>query len=258
MRIVRFTLFTLYISAFTFQAQALNQNESNFKLLNQRFLSFFKKMAPNDVKITIYDNWDINYPAASTDRSTDFEITMHRSPVEWNVSILSGYFQNELGGHDAHILTLCHEMAHHLGGKPYKTDEQGKIRWASMEAQSDYWATKVCIPAFLKEYPVYLILRKVIHPEIKRRCGRKFNRYFRPYKICLFSAQAAYQMAKIHQKFKLPSEPDEPPVNPETPDPNYVNELDRNNYPGNQCRFDTSFAGALEEPRPRCWYPAEL
>lgn len=229
--------------------------EELFIEVNSNFLEFFKKEAPKDVVIKLYANWEINYPAASTERSTDFAISKDKRPVEWSVSILSGYIQEEFGGLDTHLLALCHEMAHHLGGKPYKTDDNGKIRWASMEPQADYWATKVCLPLFLKKHPKYLRFREEIHPEILRRCAIELPVNENKYLYCLFSAQAAFQMAKIHQKYKLPMEPDEDPVDPVLPDTAQVRRLDRNVYPSNQCRFDTCFNGALQIKRPACWYP---
>jgi hypothetical protein len=247
---------TLFLIFFVNNALAAeNSSKEEFLNLNQKFLSFFTKKAPKHIKVIIYDNWEINYPAASTDRSTDFQITMDHRPIKWSVSVLSGYYQEPLGGEDVHILTLCHEMAHHMALDPYKTDEEGNLRWASMEAQSDYWATKNCIPMFLDAHPEYLNIRKVIHPEIKRRCERKFFKFFKNYKYCIFSSQAALQIAKIHQKYRLPSEELEDIVNPETPDQSTAQSLDRNSYPGNQCRFDTCFAGALKNERPSCWYP---
>ena len=62
-------------------------------------------------------------------------------------------------------------------------------------------------------------------------------------------------MAKIHQKYRLPMEPVEDPIDPSLPDSVQAVKLDRNAYPGNQCRFDTCFNGALHMDRPACWYP---
>ena len=248
---------------FTILLLLLNSNvaesSSDFQRLflevNTDFLEFFKQKAPKDVVIKLYANWEINYPAASTERSTDFAITREKKPVEWSVSILSGYIQEELGGLDTHLLALCHEMGHHLGGKPYKTDDNGNIRWASMEPQADYWATNVCLPLFLKKHPKYLRFREEIHSEILRKCENELASSGNNYLYCLFSAQAALQMAKIHQKYKLPMEPDEDPVDPILTDLTQARILNRNEYPSNQCRFDTCFNGALNKQRPACWFP---
>ena len=40
-----------------------------FNEVNTHFLEFFKQKAPKDVVIKLYANWEINYPAASTERS---------------------------------------------------------------------------------------------------------------------------------------------------------------------------------------------
>lgn len=231
------------------------KTKTNFEQLNADFLSFFNDYKPNDIIIQIHSNWEINFPAASTERSTDYEITKNKRPIEWDISILSGYFRDIDGGFDVHLLVLCHEMAHHLGGAPYKVDDNGVIRWASMEAQSDYWAAKTCMPNFLKKFPKYLKQRTQIHPEIDRECSREYYTWFNNFKYCLFTSQAALQLAKIHDNNRSPSEPITEAVNPETPEALIATQMDRNSYPSNQCRFDTSFAAALGRPRPPCWYP---
>ena len=106
---------------------ALTVTKSMFDRINKDFENFMIDNSPSTVSIKIYANWEINYPAASTERSTDYEITRHKRPVEWNVSILSGYIQDSDGGLDVHLLTLCHEFAHHIGGAPYKTDDDGNM-----------------------------------------------------------------------------------------------------------------------------------
>lgn len=252
---IKLGIFILLTFLSSFKAFSMPISEDTFNVVNEDFLRFFRQQAPQNVQIRIHSNWEINYPAAATDRSTDFAISENRTPVEWNISILSGYMRDDDGGIDVHLFTLCHEMAHHLGGKPYKVDDEGNQRWASMEAQADYWAAKICLPKFLSANKKYLIKRKNIHPEITRRCERKFWTWFTNYKYCIYSAQAAYQLGKIHDKNRLPSEPITDPVNPLTPDPTITHFLDRNIYPSNQCRFDTAFAGALKIERPNCWYP---
>ena len=205
----------------------------------------------------MFPNWEINYPAAAAERSTDFDISRDRRPIEWDISILSGYFREELGGPNVHLIVLCHEIAHHIGGKPYKTDEQGIIRWASMEPQSDYYAARICMRDFFKRFPKWFKYGHKTDSGIASRCEKKFFPNTWEVKACNIIAQAGLQLAWIHQKFEYPPIENDPQISPETPDQNVVTELDRDAYPSNQCRFDSHLMGALKMPRPSCWYPLE-
>ena len=44
---------------------------------------------------------------------------------------------------EAYAEVACHELGHHMGGAPIYSDED----WASVEGESDYWATKDCMKA---------------------------------------------------------------------------------------------------------------
>ena len=43
-------------------------------------------------------------------------------------------------------LFLCHELGHLLGGAPKIIRRNGKTSWSSVEGQSDYYASSVCMP----------------------------------------------------------------------------------------------------------------
>lgn len=127
-----------------------------------------------------------------------------------------------------------------------------------MEPQADYYATKECVPSFLRRNSSWLknkyVIFNKIHSAVKARCE---NRYIDDLsvQICKHSSQGALELSKIHIKFDHPKPKDPVKVSPETPDINFVTELNRNSYPSNQCRFDSYFYGALNLKRPKCWCP---
>ena len=112
MRIVRFTLFTLYISTpLLFKLRHLTKMNLTSNCSTKDSSRFLRKWLQNNVKITIYDNWDINYPAASTDQSTDTGLQCTDLRLNGMFPFYLVIFRTNWVAADAHILTLCHEMA---------------------------------------------------------------------------------------------------------------------------------------------------
>ncbi len=50
----------------------------------------------------------------------------------------------------AFSFALCHELGHLLGEGPKKINSDGSLRWASAEAQADYYAAQTCLPRLWK------------------------------------------------------------------------------------------------------------
>jgi hypothetical protein len=115
---------------------------------------------------------------------------------------------------DSLILLICHELGHLYGGFPFK-DEYNHL---SAEGQADYWATKECFPKVITESNVERGLSAAL-------------------------ILTAFFAEKRH--LPLPTE--------ETPDLSVVTET-MLEHPSPQCRLDTFIAGALNHPRPACWY----
>ena len=65
--------------------------------MNKDLFVLFQRKRPKALRLRMFPNWEINYPAAAAERSTDFDILADRRPIEWDISILSGYFREELG-----------------------------------------------------------------------------------------------------------------------------------------------------------------
>ncbi|MBH48369.1 MAG: hypothetical protein CME71_09400 [Halobacteriovorax sp.] len=118
-------------------------------------------------------------------------------------------------------LFLCHELGHLLGGAPKIIRRNGKTSWSSVEGQSDYYASSVCMPIL----------------------GHANSEVI----------EISYQMVKIFAELRgarnLPSL--------EAKDESTVSKTIQG-HPNLQCRLDTLMAGLNLFDRPRCWYnPSE-
>jgi hypothetical protein len=58
----------------------------------------------------------------------------------WEIHVYGGLLSHPELTEDEVTLVLCHELGHHLGGKP--TASRGG--WSSSEGQSDYWSGQFC------------------------------------------------------------------------------------------------------------------
>tara|TARA_R110000868_G_scaffold68518_7_gene202576 strand:- start:14268 stop:14930 length:663 start_codon:yes stop_codon:yes gene_type:complete len=114
-------------------------------------------------------------------------------------------------------LFLCHELGHLLGGAPKIIRRNGKTSWSSVEGQSDYYASSVCMP-----------ILGYTNSEV---------------------IEISYLMVKIFAQLKgarkLPSL--------ETKDESNVSKTIQG-HPNLQCRLDTLVAGLNLFDRPRCWF----
>lgn len=247
-----------YGESITLSSNLFKSDQELFKKMNNDFYQFTLTKIDKEFNLEMYTHWDQTYPAASTHRDSDLPPFKPGSKDSWIISSLAGYWRDINFGHPmVHLLVLCHELAHHIGGAPYKYDDNGKIRWASMEPQADYFATLACIPEFVKMFPFWIeqniLSFELIHPALRSNCDNIYNNEYE-FKLCVNISQAALNLAYIHHEYALPGET-EGPVDPLYEEDKIVIELDRNNYPSNQCRFDTHIRGALKLERPSCWFP---
>jgi len=58
----------------------------------------------------------------------------------WEIHVYGGLLSHPELSEDEITLVLCHELGHHLGGKP--TASRGG--WSACEGQSDYWSGQFC------------------------------------------------------------------------------------------------------------------
>ncbi|MEN0060056.1 MAG: hypothetical protein AAGB31_14540 [Bdellovibrio sp.] len=138
---------------------------------------------------------------------------------------------------------LCHELGHILGGEPHEIIENRT--WSSVEGQADFFATKECLPTFLKNHS-----RFALNP------SRYFIEKCQNNNSCAQTLQAAWDLTLFFQTYDSQKSPTPDIHRPAPP----AKELLRNAYPSLQCRWDTFVAGALCQVHsncqaPECWSP---
>jgi hypothetical protein len=199
----------------------------------------------------------------------------------YQVNMYGGLARHPLITTDGYALVLCHEIGHHLGGKPLSSS------WASNEGQADYFATSKCLRKYFSQQDNAAIVANMLVPDkVQTHCFKSFGPST-DHAICVRGALAGLAMANVFEalakgggarswgKSSTPSNQTKPDFT--TPDTSVVTStFDR--HPKAQCRLDTYFAGAVCEvsssvdfsyndevsgactngvsARPACWYAA--
>jgi|GEM_PF-258115 len=159
-----------------------------------------------------------------------------RQGRDYIVRMMGGLARHQYMTADGFALVLCHEIGHHIGGVPRYSDAQGQ--WASVEGQSDYFATLKCFRhAFLKEDNEALLKGRTIPARAKELCEQSFNNGPDQW-LCQRAALASLDVGKVFSTLGGARVPDLA-----TPDQNVVN-VTYEKHPQAQCRVDTYFAGA--------------
>lgn len=152
-------------------------------------------------------------------------------------------------------LIACHELGHHLAGKPYWPERDplnpskvidGTESWAASEGQSDYYASLKCFRQLIIEGQSnnFAIassdLKKYPETEVTfatQKCNQNFTNN-QDQEICLRASLAGYSAGKIFKGFNQVE------VSLKTPSKSVVTKVDFR-HPEGQCRTDTYFQGAL-------------
>lgn len=193
-----------------------------------------------------------------------FNINRYAASANWekrndcSIAVLSGYFLSQEMGDSVHLLVLCHEIGHYLGGYPKKI-EDNKERWSSAEGQADYYSTHTCFKDMLRFYPEIknkLLKNAIIPVSVKNLCGAlKVD-----VEVCELGVMAAFYKLRLENNLIVRPQDlwnvqsiDEALKNKSTFE--VQNTLRGNfDYPSSQCQFDTYVAGILSKSRPGCWY----
>lgn len=152
----------------------------------------------------------------------------------YRIEVPGGLSRYALMTEDAYIALICHELGHLLGGEPLSYD-------ISFEGQSDYYSTNTCLKKIL---PLIKNTSPEASAEVKDLCGADL--------ICQRSLMASLSLGRFDARIAKVKDPQI-----STPDKSIV-EKTLQSHPQPQCRLDTRVAGALNKPRPSCWYKANL
>lgn len=176
--------------------------------------------------------WGLDIVHASYGGDTIDDIHYHR------IFLFGGFARLEGMTLDGLAVTACHEIAHGIGGPPFK--ESGK----TSEGQSDYYSTAVCLPIVFK----YLIQEIELSQDnyITDLC----KRYSDAPRFCMRSLIALESDIAFFATLGDVVDFNSASTNIST----QLNQSD-SYYPDSQCRLDTMIHGVLQLERPKCWFP---
>jgi hypothetical protein len=193
----------------------------------------------------------------------------------WKVNMYGGLARHPLVTDDGFALVVCHELGHHLAGTPTNSFPN---TWASVEGQSDYFATLKCFRRMFESDNNEQIVANMgeIPESVINKCNANFT-LPNDRALCVRASMGGLSLAKLLGSLRGNSN-----VDFDTPDADVVSRTN-SSHPAAQCRLDTYFQGALcdipyseevgKDPlagtcnrsegykdgvRPLCWYkPAE-
>lgn len=136
-------------------------------------------------------------------------------------------------------MVACHEIGHHLGGKP-KVTRFLFPSWAANEGQSDLFATLKCMRRYLRVDRLDIAqYQDQINPLAQEMCEKTWGSE-EEVEICLLTNIGSKVLAKTLNAMRGATTP----VAFETPDPKVVSKT-FDKHPAAQCRLDTYFQGSL-------------
>lgn len=202
----------------------------------------------------------------------DFETSPGVQTPTRFVQIFGGLARHPLMTREALLLTVCHEIGHHLGG--YPKYDQGH-NWASTEGQSDYFSTAKCTRLIFRQLTsnAAWLEHAQVDFQVRTQCQASFPDSPLEATMCMRSAMGGLSLARVLGS--LNSAPTQ--VDFLHRDLSSVSETFEG-HPNAQCRLDTYFQGAicraseftafgsapgqgdchsrenLRGSRPTCWY----
>ncbi len=161
----------------------------------------------------------------------------------WMISMFGGLARHTETTADAFAAVACHELGHHIGGQPRY---DGGTNWASVEGQSDYYATAKCLRQVFEKGGNWLtevdraeLRRLAFDPTVDKACADAFGASSKDGETCVRSSAAGLALARLLASLGGSTMPKF-----ETPDANKVKRTDEA-HPEAQCRLDTYFMGAI-------------
>ncbi|WP_437691816.1 hypothetical protein [Sorangium sp. So ce176] len=167
---------------------------------------------------------------------------------DWTVEVSKGYLTVSSMTPEVFALTMCHEMGHFIGGFPFKTSRRVDSALGtsiSSEGQSDYFATKDCLPRlWANETEANAAAFAELDPSARERCTAATSD-LASQQLCGRILLASLQTGRFYEEQAVLQAPREL-VYPrfDTPDTTEV-AVTKEGHPESQCRLDTLVAGAV-------------
>lgn len=152
----------------------------------------------------------------------------------WHINMYGGLARRKEVTKDALALVVCHELGHHFGGFPF-----GAFTWATVEGQSDYFASQACIrKAWSSQQALNAEFRTRVGEPEKKACDAAWATEDQQ-NLCYRIAEASFALTTMIAKIKNFPEPDFSKA-----DNSFVGSTSQD-HPKAQCRLDTLMHGAL-------------
>ena len=214
--------------------------EAQFNDVITKVETIFKQDIANaGGKLVVQRNWTdgtVNAYACQTN-GTDCKTPGTKN---WIVAMFGGLARHSQVTPDGFAVVMCHELGHHIGGAPKKTDRYGMGKlWATNEGQADYFGTMKCLrKVFQADNNVQIVSKLKIPAVVTAQCSNTYKNS-EEIAICQRSAMAGYSVGRLFNDLS-----GDGVVNFTTPDTKVVQTTDHN-HPASQCRLDTYFQAAL-------------
>ena len=142
---------------------------------------------------------------------------------------------------DAMALVACHELGHHLGGAPRKSDPStGALSWAANEGQADYWGAMKCLRHYFDgDDNVSAIKNLSIPTDVSSKCQMVYKNADE-LATCQRVAMAGLALGRLLSAVMS----EKTQVSFTTPDRSVV-ATTFDEHPMAQCRLDTFFEASL-------------
>lgn len=163
----------------------------------------------------------------------DVNAVAYQQGRTWFVDLYGGLARHPAMTIEGIYLVACHELGHHLGGSPKYS--QSDSRWASVEGQSDYFATLKCLRRVFANSNNQIINED---PLARQYCSQSFSDAI-DIDICVRSVMGGLASARMFQQLSGGTVP-----RLDTPDARTVPST-QETHPAYQCRLDTYLQGAL-------------
>ncbi|MCB9094509.1 MAG: hypothetical protein H6621_05515 [Halobacteriovoraceae bacterium] len=183
----------------------------------------------------------------------------HREGKEYHVTMFGGLARHKETTPDGFALVVCHEIGHHIGGAP-RYDRN--TDWASVEGQSDYWATLKCAKRLWENEDNSVVIKDLkkrqrelksrrrlvydlVNETVEKSCNeanmdRRTKRVDEDgAALCIRASMGGLSLARLLADLQGVSMPEF-----ETPDTKTVKET-YEAHPAAQCRLDTYYQGSL-------------
>lgn len=187
--------------------------------------------------LNVVKKWDDGTVNAYAMRKNDGKI--------WEIHMFGGLARHKTITNDAFAAVVCHELGHHLGGAPKKTDYFGRLRWASNEGQSDYWGINKCLKQYFEKDDNIKIIGKMSPKQPAVAACNEVYSDPQEVAICIRSSMAGLSLGNLFRALRRMTTE----LSFTTPSKSVVKKTSHS-HPQPQCRLDTYFNGALCDKDP--------